>query len=486
MRQRLKDMSRRDLLKLFGVGFGATIAGQISAPRRIRAAQGSVTPLNTARNVIVIQNGGAPSPMETFDFKETKWTAPDLDIQQINSDFVLSKTLFPQGYNTWAPRAALVRSMKSGGLVHFPAQYYQQAGRALNSAIVREIPAFGCVVAKELESQRRDTDTFPGFISTDLWNIRCPPMGSGMLPSRFAGMDLNTNSVFDSFGGGNEGDEQADVVLEERWEALNRWVEVSGDGVNRFGPKSEEYQASYDYGIGVLLDPRFKEALTLTEEDKERYGVNQDGGLTKLGLGMLLARNLLSADAGARFLWVANGYNGRNGGFDNHGGLYARGVPPTRESIPIYDSIPRFDRAMSALVEDLVALPGREPGKTMFDETLIVLSQEFGRTPEMNPNGGRDHWGDVFTDVFMGGGVQPGRVVGKTDEVGGQAIDMGWEFKEQPMMDHVVSTIYSALGIDYSKVISDTPSGRVYEYQQMAPLGGPGFIPRTDIKELFV
>ena len=54
------------------------------------------------------------------------------------------------------------------------------------------------------------------------------------------------------------------------------------------------------------------------------------------------------------------------------------------------------------------------------------------------------------------------------------------------MMDHVASTIYSALGIDYSKKIEDTPSGRAYEYQQTAPLGGPAFIPRTEIDELFI
>ena len=68
----------------------------------------------------------------------------------------------------------------------------------------------------------------------------------------------------------------------------------------------------------------------------------------------------------------------------------------------------------------------------------------------------------------------------------GKIIDMGWNHKEQPMMDHVTSSIYSALGIDYSKVITDTPSGRAYEYQQTAPLGGPSFIPRTEINELFV
>jgi hypothetical protein len=83
----------------------------------------------------------------------------------------------------------------------------------------------------------------------------------------------------------------------------------------------------------------------------------------------------------------------------------------------------------------------------------------------------------------MGGGVKPGRIIGKTD--GYKVVDMGWKYKEQPMMDHVVSTIYSALGIDWSKTIDDTPSGRAYEYQQTAPLGGPEFIPLDEIYDLY-
>lgn len=485
MRQRMKDISRRDLLKLFGMGIGASMAGEITWPRNIQAAQGvKITPRKTARNCIVIQNGGAPSPWETLDFKETKWTANDLDMQKINPDFVLSKTLFPRGVDVWAKRATLVRSMKSGGLVHFPAQYYQQAGRALNTAIIREVPALGSIIAKELESERRESDTFPTYVSMDQWNIRCPPIGSGMLPPKFAGLDLNTTSVFNSFGGGDTPESNSE--LSERWEALARWSEVAGVSSDRFGSKSEEYKAAYDYGVKVLLDPRFKKALALTDEDKKRYGVDKDFGIAKLGLGMLLARNLLAADAGARFLWVANGYNGRNGVFDNHSNLYGRGIVPTAEALPIYESAPRFDRAFSSLIEDLVAMPGHEPGKTMFDETLICVIQEFGRTPEMNSAGGRDHYGNIFPNMFMGGGVKPGRIIGKTDATGDNLIDTGWKHKQQPMMDHVTSTIYSALGIDYSKIIPDTPSGRVYEYQQTAPLGGPAFIPRTEIHELFV
>ena len=87
--------------------------------------------------------------------------------------------------------------------------------------------------------------------------------------------------------------------------------------------------------------------------------------------------------------------------------------------------------------------------------------------------------------MFVGGGVKGGRVIGKTDEYCAKHIDTGWKHKEQPMMDHVASTIYSVLGIDYSKKITNTPSGREYEYQQTAPLGGPAFSPLTEIAELF-
>ena len=131
-------------------------------------------------------------------------------------------------------------------------------------------------------------------------------------------------------------------------------------------------------------------------------------------------------------------------------------------------------------------MPGHAPGKTMLDETMIVLTHEFGRDPELNSNQGRDHWGRCFTNMYLGGGIKPGRVIGKTDERCFKVVDNGWKYKEQPMKDHETSTIYSCLGIDYSKVIQNTPSGRAFEYQQTAPLGGPEFIPRTEIEDLFI
>src|SRR5499427_8477507 len=162
--KKITELSRRDLLKLFGISVGAGILDPAVWPKNVQAQSKKVTPRKTARNLIYIQNCGAMSQHETLDFKETKWTAKDLDIQKVNSDFLISKTLFPN-YEKWAPRASLVRAMYENSLVHFSGQYHSQAGRAMNAAILREIPAFGSIVASELESQRKASDTFPTFMS---------------------------------------------------------------------------------------------------------------------------------------------------------------------------------------------------------------------------------------------------------------------------------------------------------------------------------
>jgi Protein of unknown function (DUF1501) len=480
--KKISDLSRRELLKLFGISVGAGMLEPAVWPRNVQAQSKKVTPRKSARNVIFIQNCGAMSQHETFDFKETKWTAKDLDIQKVNSDFLISKALFPN-YEKWAPKASLVRSLWENSLVHFTGQYHSQAGRAFNPAILREVPAMGSLIASELDHERKPSDTFPTFMSVDLWNARCPQIGSGMLHPRFAGLDLNTDSVFDSFAG--EGS-HTNEDLARRWEVLNRISEVSPSGSGEpIGGKADEYGAHYQYAYKILTDPRFKKVLNVTDEEKKRYGVDNDKGTCKLGLAMLLARNVLAADAGARFIWVANSYNGNNGPADNHDNIYGRGgLAPRGFLLSIYESGPRLDAAFGSLIEDLSKMPGKEPGKTMLDETMVVMGHEFGRNPDMNLNAGRDHWGAVYTDLFIGGGVKPGRVIGKTD--GYKSLENGWNYKQQPMKDHVTSTIYSVLGIDYSKKIPNTPSGRAYEYQQTAPLGGPAFIPLAEIEELFV
>src|ERR1043166_222041 len=110
MQKRIKDMNRREMLKMLGIGVGATLGAEAAWPLRVSAQSNKVTPRRNVRNIVVIQNCGAMSPPEALDFKETKWTGKDLDIQKINAEFSISKTLFPN-YQKWAPRAAVVRSM---------------------------------------------------------------------------------------------------------------------------------------------------------------------------------------------------------------------------------------------------------------------------------------------------------------------------------------------------------------------------------------
>src|SRR5215469_866790 len=149
---KFRDLGRRELLKLFGITVGASIVDPAAWPRQVQAQNKKVSVRKSARNVIYIQNCGAMSQNETWDFKETKWTAKDLDIQKVSSDLLLSKTLFPQ-YERWAPKAAMVRTLWEISLVHFTGMYHSQAGRAFNPAIIREIPAFGSVVAYELDKE---------------------------------------------------------------------------------------------------------------------------------------------------------------------------------------------------------------------------------------------------------------------------------------------------------------------------------------------
>src|SRR5678815_5730839 len=131
-----------------------------------------------------------------------------------------------------------------------------------------------------------------------------------------------------------------------------------------------------------------------------------------------------------------------------------------------YKLMADFDPALSSLLEDLAVTPSKAtPGKMLLDETLVVFMSEFGRTPgPLNHMAGRDHHKYAFPAMFAGAGVKGGTVLGASDKDGNMCVDTGWDHKEQPRIENVVATMYSALGIDWSKAITNTPSGRTYTY----------------------
>jgi hypothetical protein len=216
----------------------------------------------------------------------------------------------------------------------------------------------------------------------------------------------------------------------------------------------------------------------ISDADKTRYGVSSKSG--QLGSGMILARNILKADAGTHFVYVSDSIGG-NGPWDFHAAIYDRSRPDN-----LYTQCQKWDLAFTALLEDLDATPGSVPGKTMLDETIIVATSEFGRTPRVNTGLGRDHYPGVFTSLLAGGGVKGGRIIGRTNEDGSNAIENGWKHKERPQIDNLAATIYSALGIDWKKSYEHTPSGRAYEYVQTAPIGSNDFIAADHIGDLLI
>jgi uncharacterized protein (DUF1501 family) len=214
-----------------------------------------------------------------------------------------------------------------------------------------------------------------------------------------------------------------------------------------------------------LMDTNFNDAYRLMSStaareafalEKEPVSVRERYGMNRFGQCCLLARRLV--ERGVRFVTVNTFITVFNEiTWDIHGSKPFTSIEGMRDLVA-----PMYDQAYSALLEDLAQ-------RGLLDNTLVCNLAEFGRTPKVNPAGGRDHWPGVWTVGFAGGGVKGGRVIGKSDEIGGYPA-------ERPVAPaNVVATIYHSLGIDLETELPG-PQGRPF------PLIDRGFDP---IKELF-
>jgi hypothetical protein len=191
--------------------------------------------------------------------------------------------------------------------------------------------------------------------------------------------------------------------------------------------------------VGRMANPKARGAFDLGQEPesvRERYGLN------RFGRSCLLARRLV--EAGVRFVTL----NAFTTVFDEVT-WDVHGTRPFSSLADMRDVVcPMYDRAYSALIEDLVQ-------RGMLDDTLVCNLSEFGRTPRMNREGGRDHWPGCWTVSFAGGGVRGGRVVGRSDDIGAYPAD-------RPVTPaEVVSTIYRSLGVDLATELP-SPDGLAF------------------------
>ncbi len=193
--------------------------------------------------------------------------------------------------------------------------------------------------------------------------------------------------------------------------------------------------------VSVLADPKVRSAFDVEQADPltlERYGKN------KFGLSLLMAYRLVVA--GVNLVQVNLG---KNSSWDTH----------RRNFVNLKDNLlPYTDRAVAALLDDLTA-------SGLFDSTLVVMTGEFGRTPKINKDAGRDHWGPVMTSFFAGGGVRGGTVIGSTDKLA------AYPTSDRQTPENVSATIYSALGIPRTAEWRDV-EGRPYELYRAAPIAG--------------
>ena len=466
MQKRMSDLfpARRDILRLGGYGLLGAFADQALVPMRARAA-GKANPRGTARFCVVIELAGAISHLDTFDFKESKGTPQDLDVRPIRNDLYLSHRLFPE-LSKEMDKVSIVRSMKSHEVVHFRGQYYNQAGRPLNPAQAPEIPSVGSVVAYELEGQRRATDTFPTYVGCNLDTSGCGALSTGFLHPKHSVLDINLKSGM----GGTAVDGEALKVLEERYRLLSELDEAMKSAREARGRSFTSFRDFQASAYQVMGDPRWPKAFQIAKEERERYGDNE------VGLGCLLARNLIQADAGTRYIHITHP------DWDHHRNIFEHSSKSNH-----YIRCNEFDRAMANLLRDLAAAPSpREKSKTLLDETLVVMATEFGRTPgALNGIKGRHHYNLAYLSLYAGGGVKGGRIIGKTDADGAQIVETGWKFKKmQPRTENLYASVYSAMGIDWKKELTNTPSKRAYRYVDI--LGATEFVSDDEIADLFV
>ena len=455
--------SRRELLRFGGAGIAAA-AAQSVWPLQLRAdPTRKTTPRGNAKNVIFFELAGALSHVDSFDFKENKATLKDFDVRKTNTGIYVPHALFPRMVHVM-DKIAHVRSFVNHEEVHFRGQYYVQAGRQLNVAFATEIPSIGSVVASELESRRRATDTFPTYVSFNLTTNQVGAMATGFLPARFSVFDMNPDEALK----GMTLDQKASELLEERWRLLARLRELNPGrlaGLDKSITGFEDFSATAKQ---LLSDGRWPAAFQIAEADRKRYGN------TSVGLSSILTRNLLKQDGGTRYVHICHN------GWDHHKEIWTRTASSNH-----YQLIAEMDPALSSLIEDLAVTPSpTTEGKFLLDETLVVCMGEFGRTPgPLNFQGGRDHHKHVFPAMFAGAGVRGGQVHGASDVDGVKCVDTGWQHAKQPRIENVVATIYSALGIDWAKEVHNTPSGRTYVY--VDPLGANGIIKTDELANLY-
>ena len=319
-----------------------------------------------------------------------------------------------------ADKFSVIRSMTHGEAAHERGTHNMFTGYKPSPAL--RYPCFGSVISHEYGPR----NNLPPYVCIP--NVPNEFAGTGYLPSSYGGFALGADPARGDFKVRDL--DLASGVDAERFmrrksalEAVNKNF-TSGTSADNVSAMNTFYQRAYD-----LLDtPKAREAFDISKEDdkmRERYGK------TEAGQRLLMARRLV--EAGTRLVTLTYG------SWDMHAGI----------TDGINSQMPALDQGLSALLGDLSS-------RGLLDETLVMVSSEFGRTPKVNRDAGRDHWPKVFSVMLAGGGIKGGMIHGASDSTAAEPD------RDAVSPADLATTMYRLMGIVSDKELM-APGGRPIE-----------------------
>jgi Protein of unknown function (DUF1501) len=429
-------LSRRHFFQLAGAG----VTGSFLAPGALKAgevvASNQVTPINKARNVIFILLSGAPSHTDTFDFKQSTSTPMDLLKPETINGIVFPTGIMPK-IATKLGDIAIVRGASSKALQHNLAQDWTQIGRSPAAVLGDVAPNAGSVVALEKEKERKAGQVFPAFLALNSQAA----IGSGYFPTAYEPLRIvpATTGLPDTIHPATGG--------QTRFDARYSFLKSIDGELRTTGPNGQPQQdmsGFYEAGKAMMYNTSVDTAFRFTADEAARYGTSGFGN------ACLTAAKALAANGGTRYIMITLG------SWDHHQNIYDAANLPRMAT--------QFDNAFAAMIDDLKA-------SGQFNETLIVVQGEFGRTVgPITAQAGRDHFLQQFV-LFAGAGVKGGRALGATNAAGSATTTYAWGENRDVKPEDTEATIYSALGIDWTTTRYDDPFGRGFEYVYDASKG---------------
>ncbi len=418
--------TRRRFFELAGAGLGGFLLDRRYAAAAETRAAGAL-PRRTAKNVIFILLAGAPSQIDTFDFRMQEGSTPPSFAPETIRGVLWPTGLLPK-LGEQLSDFAIVRSMRSRALVHSLCQSWVQIGRNPASTSADIAPHIGSVIAMEKESERLAGQKLPTFLAFNSNNVE----GAGYLGAHYAPFKIAPEQA----GIPNRTSPAGEERFRSRFEFLRS---LDGDlRVNSpYGTAMEDYGAFYNSAQGMAYDPMIDAAFRFSETDSERYGRSSFGNACRV------AYQTIKSQLGTRFIQITS-----NDGWDMHTSIYQPQFLPAKGKM--------LDNGVSALLNDLKS-------SGLLESTLIVMMGEFGRTvAPVAGLRGRDHYPQQFA-FFAGGGVKGGTIIGSTTSSGEDVSDPGWSRDRYVYAEDVEATIYSAMGIDWTTVRHDS-LGQRFEY----------------------